>query len=735
MKLLNVIVAAVCLILFSVSGVQAKESIPLRRVLNLNGQWQICQGDDTTVPAKNNFKRKVPVPGLVDLAVPAFKEVGTTNSPSLRQSFWYRRTFSVDGDISEVARLKFHKVKYGCSVYLNGKHIGDGNRNFTPLYFDVKKALKGNGAENELVVRVGAHFKHELVKEMPNGYDVEKEIYIPGIFDSVELILHGRLYIKNVQICPKGDLEGLMVETTLFYPREFGSHNYFRINYVLREAKSGKIANKGVFSTGNFRHHRNKILAGHECRSYSWLRIPRPHLWSPEDPFLYELELTCSTVGKKPGKMTKAESKKESAYVYANTDTTVTRFGLRSFSVDVKTGLPVLNGKKYPLRGTNICMYRFFEDKNRKGLPWDKEWARKVIRSFKSMNWNSCRVCIGLLPEVWYEVADEEGFLFQDEYPIWLRASWPDYLTADKLVTCFRAWMHERWNHPSVVVWDCQNETYSHGILYDAVARVRGEDRSNRPWDFGWEYRMDMSDFSEKHAYPFMFPGGKRMSEIAENQRTLNRRSPRGFQNVSINEYGWLWLNRDGTPTKLSQKHYDAWFGPGGTEEQRRDRYGRYLAMITESYRSCRNLTALMHFCGLGYSDPEEGETSDNFINLEEAEFGPYFIKYVRDAFSPVGLMIDLWEPTYKPGENIDVPIAVISDIDEQKWAGKVKVSLLKGDKVLDTRNLDAVVDGVARSDIKTTFKAPSAAGEYEVIAELMYQNRPVRSYRLLTVE
>ena len=35
------------------------------------------------------------------------------------------------------------------------------------------------------------------------------------------------------------------------------------------------------------------------------------------------------------------------------------------------------------------------------------------------MNWNSLRYCIGFPPDFWYDIADEVGFLIQDEFPIW----------------------------------------------------------------------------------------------------------------------------------------------------------------------------------------------------------------------------------------------------------------------------------------------------------------------------
>ena len=42
------------------------------------------------------------------------------------------------------------------------------------------------------------------------------------------------------------------------------------------------------------------------------------------------------------------------------------------------------------------------------------------------MHWNSIRYCIGFPPELWYDIADEEGFLIQDEFPIWTLGEDPE---------------------------------------------------------------------------------------------------------------------------------------------------------------------------------------------------------------------------------------------------------------------------------------------------------------------
>ena len=73
------------------------------------------------------------------------------------------------------------------------------------------------------------------------------------------------------------------------------------------------------------------------------------------------------------------------------------------------------------------------------------------------------------------------------------------------------------------------------------------------------------------------------------------------------------------------------------------------MAAETEFWRSHRGCAAVLHFCGLGYSRPD-GQTSDHWADVEKLAWDPDFYGYVRDAFAPVGLMIDAWAEEYPPG-------------------------------------------------------------------------------------
>ena len=134
---------------------------------------------------------------------------------------------------------------------------------------------------------------------------------------------------------------------------------------------------------------------------------------------------------------------------------------------------------------------------------------------------------------------------------------------------------------------------------------------------------------------------------------------------IIINEYDWLWLNRDGSPTCLTDKVYKSLLGPNSTVEQRRMLHARYVAALTEFWRCHREAAAVLHFCGLGYSRPgdkprpEGGSTCDDFIDVENLVFEPLFEQYVREAFNPVGLMLDFWAEEVPAGSGRPLKVFV----------------------------------------------------------------------------
>jgi len=660
-----------------------------RTTMTLDGDWQIGEGAMTASPT--SFGHQVAVPGLVDMAQPAFEEVGVRSAR--RDAFWYRRNFRIDGPIPAVAVLKVHKAMFGTRVMLNGQVLGEHIPCFTPGYFDAKAALKAG--DNELLIRVGA-CREALPKAVPNGWDYEKQKFIPGIYDTVELVLSGAPHLARVQAVPDIEKQCVTIHTWL---QRAGMPAAAKLKFIVREAASGVVAGEGqcdIQAAGE----------GPEATGQVTIALKNCRLWSPEDPFLYELEARSAG------------------------DVLKTRFGMRSFRLDQATGRAVLNGKPYFLRGSNITLYRFFEDPERGDKPWREEWVRRLHKAVRNMHWNSLRYCIGFPPEFWYRIADEEGILIQDEFPIWNMEQKPGDYDVNELAQEYAEWMRERWNHPCVVIWDACNETRAVSRTGEAIQKVRALDFSNRPWDNGWAPAQAPGDVFESHPYHFIDSKYKLANLAKESGAGTGNVIPnKGKNPVIINEYGWLWLNRDGTPTTLTRDLYQNLLGKDSTTAQRRHVYARYLAAETEFWRSHRAAAGVLHFCALGYAR-SDGQTSDHWTDVEKLVWEPEFQRYVRDAFAPVGLMIDAWAEEYAAGKPQEFPVVVINDL-YSSWQGTVRFRLLKDGTCVQEQAMSCEVPPLGDVKLAFTIDLPATPGNYQVEATLMKSgDAPVRSLR-----
>ncbi len=693
------------IVLISGAAALAVEMTIHRRVIRLDGTWEVAEGSLAERPAR--FDHTVPVPGLLDMADPPFAQPGSTvpeperRTPRRpadphREAFWYRRTFTLDGPLPPTARLRLRKVRYGAEVWVNQTRVGEHDRNFTPAEFDVRAHLRGDAATNELVVRVGASLA-QVPPHRCDGWDFEKSRYIPGIYDSVELILTGEPYIRNIQVAP--------------LPR----HGTARVRVELDRAWVGTASVQIVEWQSRVTVGQGRLiwLGGDLADDEFTILNPRP--WSPEDPFLYEVVVT------------------------AGGDAARTRFGLRSFRTDPVAGRVLLNDRPYYLRGSNVTIDRFFEDSERGELPWNRDWVRRLHRAFKDMHWNALRYCIGFPPDFWYDIADEEGVLIQDEFPIWYlhATNWPAAITADHLAQEYREWIEHRWNHPCVVIWDAQNETINDGAILKAVAMVRGLDLSDRPWENGWGIPPRPGDLIERHPYrsnrpDFAWADFGRHSGIPGIPWTEPGRALR--PPYLINEYGWLWINRDGSLPTLTSGIYARLLGPDATVEQRRRYYARALAAKTEFWRARRQCAGVLHFCGLGYSRPD-GQTSDHWLDVRNLAWEPMFRTYVRDAFAPVGVMLDWWTETIVTNTVLRVPVVIVNDLD-RPWTGEVRLELRAGESVRASTTRPARADALGTHTIVMDLAAPRTLGRYELCAILSpaADGTSVRSWRDLNV-
>jgi hypothetical protein len=309
---------------------------------------------------------------------------------------------------------------------------------------------------------------------------------------------------------------------------------------------------------------------------------------------------------------------------------------MRKFRFERGGKYALLNGKRYFLRGSNITAYRFFEDAGRGDKPWRTDWVRALHEKVKSMHWNDPSLLHRVPAGALVRYRRRTGHPHPGRVPIWTLGDDPEKLETAQIVPQYVEWMRERWNHPCVVIWDAQNESFIK-TSGEALQQVRHLDFSDRPWENGWGEPQSDSDCVESHPYNHIrdwSSKGKEHFQMAEFAKmsgvpTLQGRQRKLKVPIIINEYAWLWLTREGEPTCLTTEVYRHLVGDGATPNQRREVYARYLAAKTEFWRAHRECAGVLHFCTLGYSRPgdrprpEGGATSDHWIDLDQQSWNP----------------------------------------------------------------------------------------------------------------
>jgi hypothetical protein len=611
-----------------------------------------------------------------------------------RNWFWYHRVFEITGT-NDVAILRINKAQFGAAVWLNGTKIGDHLPCFTAAIFDVSKAIRPG--RNELIVRVGAH-PDVLPPTVSAGTDFEKIRWTPGIYDSVSLALSDNPAIEGIQLAPKIADSSVVVQTTL---RNFGKDPAsFDLTQRVHAWKENAI-----LSAAEPQHI--KLAPGESRVVIQTVKVPGAHLWTPESPNLYEVE--TGTGG----------------------DSASTRFGMREFRFDTATKRAYLNRRVYFMRGSNITLHRFFEDPLSGTLPWDEFWVRKLLVEIPhQMHWNSFRFCIGPVPDRWLEIADEAGLLIQNEYFVWTGHDWhgPEnqvHFDTDQMVSEYKEWMRDNWNHPSVVIWDANNETWDSSFGEKIIPAVRGLDLSNRPWENSYNPAQGPDDPVEDHPYEFqsMADGGPPFKMTAlEMPGGMSPSAPTGHALI-LNEYGWLWLNRDGSPTELTKKLYPMLVGEDSTPQQRIALNAYLLAGLTEYWRAYRQYAGVLHFVYLTGSDPA-GYTSDHFRDVQKLDLHPEFRDYMSNAFAPVGIYLSYWQPTTEAASVQLLPVLFVNDQDHV-IEGKLTLVLenAKGERVASqTRKVK--IAPLGQETTYNNFKFPQTSGDFLLRAIIEYPER-----------
>lgn len=276
------------------------------------------------------------------------------------EAITYNRKFEIHEDfLNEVTLLHFDAVDYMCEIYLNGKMAAKHEGGYLPFCIDISKLIQEGSNKLDVIVtdptdsacqpRGKQKLRHKGIFYTP----------VSGIWQSVWLETMPYGYIKSISIDTDID------EGTVTIHADTDSEEFF----------ASIIDKDNVICQGL--SDRNKKIT---------FKLEDAHLWSPEDPFLYSVELK------------------------ARTDIVKSYFGMRKFDIvkDEKGySRLTLNNDVYFHNG--VLDQGYYQD----GIytPKSDEDMIKDIKLVKRLGFNMIRKHIKVEPLRWYYHCDRLGIL------------------------------------------------------------------------------------------------------------------------------------------------------------------------------------------------------------------------------------------------------------------------------------------------------------------------------------
>lgn len=275
--------------------------------------------------------------------------------------------------------------------------------------------------ENELLVGVRDKSGYDVGGFAPYPWGSFWRGHRRGIWQDVYIIARPQVYIDDVFV--QTSYRSLRLKVTLWVTNKLGETQDLDVNLNIID-KEGKEVPLPISP-------RKLVVRGGERKDLQFsLPWDNPHLWSPEDPYLYTL-----IVGIRNPSL--------------NDDLRLC-FGGREFWIEGNAFY--LNGRRIKLRG-DAWHYM--------GIPYQtREYARLWFRMAKETGLNHIRLHAQVYPSFYLDIADEEGILITDESAIWVAIC--NFLYNDdfwrRAKEHIREFVLRDRNHPSVIIWSATNE-------------------------------------------------------------------------------------------------------------------------------------------------------------------------------------------------------------------------------------------------------------------------------------
>lgn len=430
---------------------------------NLNGLWEYAIRPNSENPP-DSLDGKILVPFPIESALSGVKKtVGEANK------LWYRRTFKVPKKwTGKRIILHFGAVDWETTAWINGREAGSHRGGYDAFSFDITDYLLPN-AQNELLLSVWDPTDRG---NQPRGKQVSEPhsiwyTSVTGIWQTVWLEPVPEIHIKSVKIIPDVDRNQVKFQVMCSGTRP---------NYQV------KIQIKA----------RNKIIAAVSGVPFDEINaiIENPVLWSPDAPFLYDVEIELQNSNRK------------------KIDQVGSYLGMRKISLGKdEKGITQIH-----LNNKNIFMHGFLDQgwwpDGLYTAPTD-EALRFDIEVTKQLGFNCIRKHVKIEPDRWYYWCDRLGVLVWQDMPSgdkYIGGNDPDLVRTQESAFQFKAelkaMIDERFNHPAVVMWVPFNEGWGQFETESISRWIKSYDPTRLVNSAsGWTDR-GFGDVNDIHRYP-----------------------------------------------------------------------------------------------------------------------------------------------------------------------------------------------------------------------------------------
>src|SRR5436853_4069717 len=395
---------------------------------NLNGTWQF-QFDPADPGESQGWPRSgLPAPRPIVVPFPWGSPLsGVPDSGSIG---WYARTIEIPTRWSQGGRRVFLVVgaaDWRTTVWLDGQELGTHDGGYIPFEFELTRYLK-SGQEQRLVLRVD-DAPRALKLEGKQGYGNAR-----GIWQTPYLEARGAAPLRTLHFSPDVDNRRVVVAARLLEkaPRDL------TLTLRFRNAELPAVS--------------WRIPKGTDRVTFD-VPIPHAHLWSLDDPFLYEVD---ATVGD---------------------DRVHSYFGMRKISV---VDLPGTNYRYVALNGQPLYLELTLDQAFHPGgfytFPSDSFVRDEILRA-KGLGLTGLREHVKVESPRKLYWADRLGMLIMADVP----NSWgePDSAMHREVEATLRGMVLRDYNHPAIFAWVLFNETW--GLFTKA-----GGKEVYRPETQGW---------------------------------------------------------------------------------------------------------------------------------------------------------------------------------------------------------------------------------------------------------